>query len=183
MSGVYRNAAGRLATPCPLCGEEVTCHRNGDGYRLEDLGGHSDAQVAFRLDLEVQQELVRDLDEGLRLGKVPAYPADAFPFSFEYAKLPAALVYGAALAAAACAVGGRAQLRVIPTWMARAILWVPLLAARGAGKSPAQDLTFAPLRDFDQDLDDDGIPFARGRLHDGGAGAHARPAAGARGRR
>ena len=85
-----------------------------------------------------------------RLGPVPTYPAGALPFEFEDSTLPNALLGGAALAAAACAVGGKARIVVGPKWSERAILWVPLVSPRGAGKSPAQDLAFGPLRRFDE---------------------------------
>jgi hypothetical protein len=73
----------------------------------------------------------------------------------EKSALPAALTGGAALAAIAAAIGPGATLEVDPSFHQRAILWVPLLAPRGAGKSPAQDLAFSPLRRHDEQLADD----------------------------
>src|SRR5204863_10201068 len=93
------------------------------------------------------------------LGATPCYPADALDTPArqlvehgEAAGLPTALVGGAVLAALAAAVGPQAEIEVNPTWSERAILWVPLLAPRGAGKSPAQSLAFRPPREHDAQL-------------------------------
>jgi hypothetical protein len=59
-------------------------------------------------------------------------------------------------------MGLEAQIEVTPTWHERPILWVPLVAPRGAGKSPSQDLAFQPLRDHDRQLGEDGIPVLLG---------------------
>lgn len=100
--------------------------------------------------------------EGSTLGAVPTYPVDALPAAaHELVRhgtetgLPEALLAGAALAALAAAIGSAAQIEVAPSWHERAILWVPLLAPRGAGKSPAQDLAFGPLREYDAQLGED----------------------------
>jgi hypothetical protein len=97
--------------------------------------------------------------------------------------LPAALVGGAALASLATAIGPHAQIEITPSWRERAILWTALVAPRGAGKSPSQDLAFRPLRDHDAQLtdDDDGgelllgdctlEALARSLKASGGAGA------------
>lgn len=113
-----------------------------------------------------------DADAGSHsLGSVPDYPTHVLPKAArslvekgEKDGLPAALLGGAALAAAASAVGADAQIEVIPTWHERAILWVPLIAPRGAGKSPAQELAFAPIRAHDAQLDDDAVPVLRGDM-------------------
>ncbi len=90
------------------------------------------------------------------LAAIPEYPLDALPAAVRSlvdgaakAGLPAALTGGAALAALAVAIGPNASLEARYDWKARAILWVPLLAPRGAGKSPAQELAFGPLRSYD----------------------------------
>lgn len=97
------------------------------------------------------------------LGAIPVYPTMSLPGDARAlvtaagrAGLPEALVGGAALAAMAAAIGGNAQMEVTPSWHERAIVWVPLLAPRGAGKSPAQELAFAPLRDHDEKEGDEG---------------------------
>jgi hypothetical protein len=99
-------------------------------------------------------------DDEPRLAAIPPYPAEVLPVGLRAligsSGLPAALVGGAGLAAAACALGGRARLVVQHGWLERAILWLSLMAARGAGKSPAQELAFGPLRRFDKDA---GIPL------------------------
>jgi hypothetical protein len=101
-------------------------------------------------------------DVGESLGAVPDYPVEVLPVAARSlvrcgtdAGLPAALLGGAALAAMATALGPGPQFEVTPKWHERAILWVPLLAPRGAGKSPAQELAFGPLRDHDAQLDED----------------------------
>lgn len=60
--------------------------------------------------------------------------------------LDAALVAGAAIAAAAVAVGNQAELQAMWGWLERAILWIVLIAPPGVGKSPAQEFAFGPLR-------------------------------------
>jgi hypothetical protein len=94
------------------------------------------------------------------LGEIPEYPVTALPnvardLVEHGSGLPPALLAGAALGALAAAVGPVAQIEVIPTWHERAILWLPLIAPRGAGKSPAQDLGFEPLRQHDAGVDED----------------------------
>jgi len=98
------------------------------------------------------------------LSAVPDYPVDVLPSaarslvrSGEADGLPRALLGGAALAALAAALGSGPQLEVTPRWHERAILWVPLVASAGAGKSPAQGLAFAPIRDHDSQLTE-GVP-------------------------
>jgi Protein of unknown function (DUF3987) len=103
-----------------------------------------------------------DGDPAPMLGAIPAYPIDALPTPVRElvaygaaSGLPAALVAGAALGAISAAVGAGANLEITPSWRRRAILWLPLLAPRGAGKSPAQDLAFWPLRRHDAALEGD----------------------------
>ena len=103
------------------------------------------------------------------LGAIPDYPAGALPACARELVahgvamgLPAALLGGAALGALAAAIGPAAEIEVTPVWHQRAIVWIAGLAPRGAGKSPAQDMAFAPLREHDaqvrehDDDDDDG---------------------------
>ena len=101
-------------------------------------------------------------DAGPMLGAVPVYPVEALPAQAQAlvvgaarTGLPAALTGGAVLAAMAAAIGGAVQLAVAASWPVRPILWIPLLAPAGAGKSPAQDLAFGPLRDVDANAGDD----------------------------
>jgi putative DNA primase/helicase len=94
-----------------------------------------------------------DHEEPLGLGEIPPYPAEALPAAMrrmvETAGLPAALVGGAALAALAAAVGPEATLKYTETWQEWPILWVAQLGYSGVGKSPAQSIACAPLRDHD----------------------------------
>jgi hypothetical protein len=93
------------------------------------------------------------------LAEVPDFPLDVLPGPARAlvraaveAGLPAALAAGAALAAMATAVGPKASIEAQPGWSERGILWLPLLAPRGAGKSPTQELAFRPIRDRDAQL-------------------------------
>lgn len=85
---------------------------------------------------------------------VPVYPIAAWDHlaplleAGQAAGLPSALLGGGMLAAAATAVGPLASIAGL-SWDERAILWVPLLGPRGTGKSPAQDVALAPLREHD----------------------------------
>jgi hypothetical protein len=90
------------------------------------------------------------------LGAVPEYPTAALPPAarelVDYgvaSGLPGALVAGAALAAAAAAIGPNAQIEVSGRWHERPIIWTANIAPRGAGKTPSQDLAFDPLRNHD----------------------------------
>jgi Protein of unknown function (DUF3987) len=96
------------------------------------------------------------------LGQIPTYPTDALPEAAralvrygEEQGLPTTLMAGAALAAIAAAIGSNVEIEIDTSWHERAILWVALLAARGAGKSPALRLGFAPLREHDERLPPD----------------------------
>jgi hypothetical protein len=95
-------------------------------------------------------------NESARLGAIPTYPTCALPDPLRRfiqagarSGLPAALLGGAALGAVAAAIGPGATLEAWPGWVERPILWVALLAPRGAGKSPSQERAFRPLRDHD----------------------------------
>jgi hypothetical protein len=94
-----------------------------------------------------------------RLAAIPNYPIDALPGPMRELVargsrdgLPAALVGGPALAAAAGALGANATFEVRPgTWIERAIIWVADVAPRGAGKSPGQAMGFGSIRTRDAD--------------------------------
>ena len=98
--------------------------------------------------------------EEVELGEVPAFPLGVLPRparalvkTAEEAGLPPALAVGAALAALAVAVGPEAEIGLASVGSTqRPVLWVPLIAPRGAGKSPCQDLAFKPIRDQDAEL-------------------------------
>jgi Protein of unknown function (DUF3987) len=99
-------------------------------------------------------------EEETSLVAIPEYPIHALPaqaldlaIGSQKDGLPAALVAGAAIAATAAAVGPKAEIRVHQRWTQRAIFWITLLAPRGAGKSPAQEQAFKPIRDYDEQLE------------------------------
>jgi len=97
-------------------------------------------------------------DDAPHLAAIPAYPTAELggPVAALIAAtpaLPAALVGGAALAGLAGALGPMAELEVRSGWAERAIIWAPLIAPRGAGKSPAQAVALGPLRADDARLD------------------------------
>lgn len=88
------------------------------------------------------------------LAAIPDFPVEILPTAarslVESGGLPATLVAGASLAALATAIGQKARIeRPDHSYRQRAILFVPLIAHPGYGKSPAQDVAFGPLRDFD----------------------------------
>jgi hypothetical protein len=122
------------------------------------------ARNGFKAGLELAAAQATPLEpEGCILGAIPTYPIDALPEAArklvcygERAGLPPALVGGAALAAAAGAIGAEAEIQITPSWRERANIWVAEIAPRGAGKSPSQDLAFRPLRDHDASLGADG---------------------------
>ena len=90
----------------------------------------------------------------LALAAIPDYPTATLPSPMrtlvQTTGLPAALVAGAALAALAIAIGPNADIECTAAWRERAILWPVLVAPRGAGKSPSQELAIAPLRTHDE---------------------------------
>jgi len=100
------------------------------------------------------------LDEPATLAAIPEYPVDALSSGARAlvrdasrAGLAAALVGGACLAAMATAIGSGSEVEVLSN--ERPLLWVPLIAPAGAGKSPALALAFGPLRMRDAQLGDD----------------------------
>ena len=94
-----------------------------------------------------------ELEEPPSLAEIPDYPVVVLPGAMrrlvETAGLPRALVGGAALATLAAAVGPEATMQYTETWREWAILWVAQLGYSGVGKSPAQTIATAPLRDHD----------------------------------
>jgi hypothetical protein len=83
----------------------------------------------------------------------PVYPAHTLPGPLgdlvaARGGLPAALVGGAGLGTLAAACPG-ARLHIAPTWVEAPALWLPLIAPRGAGKTPAMSLALQPLRDIE----------------------------------
>lgn len=97
-----------------------------------------------------------DADDEATLAAVPDYPVAVLPAPVrELAAagartgIPPALAAGAALAAAATAMGAQSELEISESWRERAIVWVAIVAPRGAGKSPAQGMAFGPLRTHD----------------------------------
>jgi hypothetical protein len=95
-----------------------------------------------------------DEDEEVVLPPIPDYPTAQAPALIKdvivtHPGLPPAYVGGAALAAAAAALGGNASIRVVEGRAERANVWLSLVGPPGSGKSPAQDLAFAALRAHD----------------------------------
>ena len=88
---------------------------------------------------------------GGALAAVPEYPVIDGPLGklvLSSGHLPPALVGGSGLAALAAAASGWSL--VMPDMSVQyPVLWVSLIAPRGAGKSPALDLAFETLRDLD----------------------------------
>jgi hypothetical protein len=93
------------------------------------------------------------------LPAIPDYPIDCLPDPMRELVeagvkrgLDAALVAGAALAAAATAIGNQVDIMSMLGWLERPIVWIPLIAPPGAGKSPAQELALGPLRVLNEAL-------------------------------
>lgn len=90
--------------------------------------------------------------EPVTLPGIPAYPVAwlAGPLAdlVSSTTLPAALVAGAGLGALAGMCGG-ADLIMPDESVVRSVLWIPLVAPRGAGKTPSMDRAFGRLRDLD----------------------------------
>lgn len=112
------------------------------GYGIEDL-------VSVELDREQTHVATAP-----HLPGIPDYPVDVLVgplrdlvLASRPAGLSAALVGGAGLAALATAAS-MADLEIYESWVERPALWVPLIAPRGAGKSPAQDFAYRTLRDL-----------------------------------
>lgn len=112
--------------------------------------------------LYLPQDLSAVPDTETGLGAIPRYPVEALPAAAqeivsygERSGLPAALIAGPALGALATAIGPHARTKVSGSWEGRPIVWVAVIAPPGAGKSPGQDLAYAPLHDHDAQLDPD----------------------------
>ena len=95
-----------------------------------------------------------DDEEITHLSAVPDFPVHVLPDPMRalvrmaaLSGLPVNLACGAALAAVAAAAGGEVDIQ--GPWMHRLIVWVALVAPRGAGKSPVQDLAFKAIREWD----------------------------------
>jgi Protein of unknown function (DUF3987) len=91
------------------------------------------------------------------LAAIPDYPLDILPKPLRDVTeaepgLPRALVVGAGLAALAAAIGPNVEVELRPGWRRRAQLWIANIAPRGAGKSPAQEAAFGPLRVHDAEV-------------------------------
>jgi hypothetical protein len=90
--------------------------------------------------------------EPVTLPGIPAYPVAALAGPLadlaSSTTLPPALVCGAGLGALA-GLCGAADLVMPDGSPVRPVLWVPLVAPRGAGKSPSQDRAFGTLRTLD----------------------------------
>jgi hypothetical protein len=91
------------------------------------------------------------------LAAVPEFPTAVLPGPLRelveagYAVgVPRALMAGAGLAALAVAIGGHTSLEAMRGWVVRCIVWIVNIAARGAGKTPAQDYAFGWLRRHDE---------------------------------
>jgi hypothetical protein len=91
-------------------------------------------------------------DEPVELPGVPEYPCGALagPLAdlVSSTTLPAALVAGSGLAALA-GLCGKADLVMPDESLVRPVLWIPLVAPRGAGKTPSMDKAFDKLRELD----------------------------------
>ncbi|MET8142673.1 DUF3987 domain-containing protein [Sphaerisporangium sp. NPDC005288] len=112
------------------------------GYGIEDL-----------LPVEFDHEQLHAISAP-HLPGIPDYPVDALVgplrelvLASKSAGLSPGLVGGAGLAALATAAS-MADLEIYDSWVERPSLWVPLIAPRGAGKSPAQDFAYRTLRDL-----------------------------------
>ena len=99
-------------------------------------------------------EYAAESPDDYHLAGIPRFPIDVLPEPMQAfvrlaqrMGLPANLACGAAVAAVAGAAGGMVEIE--GPWTDRMVLWVVLLAPRGAGKSPVQSMAFKPLRDYD----------------------------------
>jgi hypothetical protein len=136
--------------------------RDVDAIAAERDDAELERDIAQRRLRELRRKAPSEDDTDTGLAEIPAYPVDALPQAAQTlvrdaarAGLPEALVAGAALAAMAAAIGPKSTLQVETGWVVRPILWVALLAPAGAGKSPAQELAFGPLRALDAKAQDD----------------------------
>jgi Protein of unknown function (DUF3987) len=101
--------------------------------------------------MKAQQE-AREAEEPHVLTPIPAFPIGVLPDSakglVKSVGVPPALTAGAALAAAATAIGGEAEIAVNNSFIRRPIVWVPQIAPTGAGKSPALEAAYRPLDEW-----------------------------------
>lgn len=116
--------------------------------------GISPADVIARAqrDLDAMSRVANKSAEKATLRGIPDYPVTSLvgPLADLVASttLPAALVAGAGLGALA-GVCGNADLVMPDESLVRPTLWIPLVAPRGSGKTPAMDKAFGKLRDLD----------------------------------
>ncbi|MGH3191930.1 MAG: hypothetical protein ACRDPY_32845 [Streptosporangiaceae bacterium] len=101
---------------------------------------------------DVDQERGELAAEPVTLPGIPAYPVGSMAGPLgdlvSSTTLPAALVAGAGLGALAGMCGG-ADLIMPDESVVRSVLWIPLVAPRGAGKTPSMDKAFGRLRELD----------------------------------
>lgn len=97
-------------------------------------------------------------DETPALAAIPAYPAELLcgPLAdlVTSTTLPPGLVGGAGLGALA-GLCGLADLRMPDDALVRPVLWIALVAPRGAGKTPAMDTALDSLRELDSAAHED----------------------------
>lgn len=153
------------ATGCPRCGRPTggRCGPQGECLAcwFDDLTPAE--RVSVRLGLYGPATKPEDDDVAV-LPAIPVYPLEALPKAAQQvvaqSGLPIPLIAGALLAALTGAIGAATTVEVRANWHERAILWIPLLAPTGAGKSPAQALAMAPIRL----RHDDDAPLALGDM-------------------
>ena len=92
------------------------------------------------------------VDDVEDLPPIPEYPIDCLPDAMRMLVeagvqrgLDAALVAGAALAAAAIAIGNQVDIRAMSLWFERAILWIPLIAPTGCWQESGARLRLRPV--------------------------------------
>jgi hypothetical protein len=172
------DGGGLCYAKCP------TCDFVGEAWEDEEPGTATFECINGCVDFDRQlYRVVWGKPSDADLAAIPDYPPDALPSPawslVASTGLPAGLVAGAARGAMATAVGPRASLRVVGSWKERAILWLALVAPKGAGKSPSMELAYQPLAQHDQGLDADQEPLlttdatveAVARVMHSGAGA------------
>lgn len=139
---------GRLGYGTPLPDRDTPAHAKVTDPPNDDMWAGTNATPERPETAETEVEIAVPA-----LAEVPTYPTDSVPGTLgdlvrAAGGLPAGLVGGAGLAAIASVIA-HAELVIEGDWIARPILWIPLIAPRGAGKSPAMDLALQPLRDRD----------------------------------
>lgn len=130
------------------------CHPPKPDANVEEIHRRYVQDYAATRREEKAQEHAREEDEDRR-PPLPEYPYGALPSSMralveqtDKAGGAGVLMAGAALAAAAAAIGDRSEVRLGGDWVRRAILWVPLIAPPGTGKSSVISRAFAPIHEI-----------------------------------